>query len=87
MDIVVDIPSSELAGFRTRSELPEFSPGIPGDWIESYWRDTDFDEAALRANATDTRHVEVVDSSIYVKKIAILGVNKPQSRIYIMLMC
>lgn len=87
VDLVAEVPSSELPQFTKDSKLPGFSPGIPQDWVKLYWEHTDFAADVLKADPTDTWHVEVDHGSTDARKIAVIGVNRPQSRLYLMLMC
>lgn len=85
--LIVDIPSSDLEEFREGSDLPEFSPGIPEQWVNQYWEDSDFASEVLHTDPADSSHIDWSRGPSDDKKIAALGVNEPETRLYITLMC
>ncbi|OSC34452.1 hypothetical protein B8W67_06860 [Mycolicibacillus koreensis] len=87
IELIVDLPSSDLEEFRNGSDVPAFSPGIPEQWVNQYWEDSDFASEVLRTDPADSSHIDWSRGPSDDKTIAALGVNQPETRLYINLMC
>ncbi len=87
MQIVVDIPGSDLDGFLALSGLPGFTAGIPDSWVETYWKETQFADDVTTRKVADTGHIEVMNSPSDTRLIAAIGIGGARPRLYLSLMC